>query len=439
MGEEKRERRTFKYPAFISYSSQERRWAEWIHKAIEGYRIPSELVGGPGRDGPIPAGLFPLFRDGEELASSSDLNASIVEALKDSANLIVVCSPSAARSRWVNEEILTFKRLGRSGRIHAVIVEHGGKDDLTDCFPPALVYPIDPHGALDQSHRIMPLAADARAEGDGKTGAKLKLIAALLGIELNTLRRREVIAARRRMRFSQVVGGLILALAISGGVAGWYAWTNYVMSVNRLIPGVRIERRVTTVDLSGWRETTAAEVAAREKKSLAISTVRFSVVKTHGYATEFVHIMGTSSGIPPEAKCNPECVIRPRHSGDAARAPNEWDIVFDISHVPVEEQIELEVSTSFWNAFQSPEQWWAGFRILHGTELSEYTIIFPSARRPLSRTLDYYYFDTKARPYQKKLETSVAEDSNGRVERVTWTVHNPIADRSYRIKWRWDE
>ena len=44
------------------------------------------------------------------------------EALAESASLLVVCSPSAALSRWVNEEVLAFKRLGRSERIFCLIV-----------------------------------------------------------------------------------------------------------------------------------------------------------------------------------------------------------------------------------------------------------------------------------------------------------------------------
>ena len=45
---------SFKYRAFISYSHRDRKRAEWLHKAIERYRVPNTLVGQPGRDGPIP-------------------------------------------------------------------------------------------------------------------------------------------------------------------------------------------------------------------------------------------------------------------------------------------------------------------------------------------------------------------------------------------------
>lgn len=93
-----------------------------------------------------------MFRDREELASSADLSNSLREALAQSAILIVVCSPYAAQSRWVNEEILAFKQLGRAECILALIVE--GEPNAVDldqqCFPPALRFKMDAAGNLTE-------------------------------------------------------------------------------------------------------------------------------------------------------------------------------------------------------------------------------------------------------------------------------------------------
>ena len=45
---------SFKYRAFISYSHRDERRASWLHKSIEGYRVPKPLIGQPARDGAIP-------------------------------------------------------------------------------------------------------------------------------------------------------------------------------------------------------------------------------------------------------------------------------------------------------------------------------------------------------------------------------------------------
>ena len=81
----------FKYWAFISYSHQDRAWGDWLHKSLEQYRVPSRLIGRASRDEKIPARLFPIFRDRDELPSSADLGGVINEALAASRYQIVIC------------------------------------------------------------------------------------------------------------------------------------------------------------------------------------------------------------------------------------------------------------------------------------------------------------------------------------------------------------
>ena len=99
---------SYRYWAFISYASKQTSLARTLHKRLETYRVPRDLVGRPGRDEPIPRKLFPIFRDRDELPLSSDLGSSIQDALRASRYLIVLCSRNAATSRWVNEEVRYF-------------------------------------------------------------------------------------------------------------------------------------------------------------------------------------------------------------------------------------------------------------------------------------------------------------------------------------------
>jgi hypothetical protein len=432
---------SFKYRAFITYSHDDGQIAERIHKGIESYRIPRSLVGQPGRDGPVPQKLFPLFRDRAELSSSPDLSAVIREALAQSAYLIVLCSPAAAKSRWVNQEIIEFKRLGRADRVHALIID--GEPDAgsaeRQCYPPALRFAVGADGRVDEGKPVEPLAADMREEADGKHDAKLKLIAGLLGIPFDALRRREAIAARQRRRNVQLIGLALVLLAGSAALASYVAYTKSGIADQRQIPGIRVDRRETTLDLSGWQETTDADIANRVKKSVAVSINKFTIVRTHDYAAKFIHIIGTSSGITPEVDCKGRCERVPRDSGKESRAPNEWNLEFDISNAPLDERIEFAFNVSFWNAFQKPEQWWGGFRVLHQTKLSLYSIQFPQARRPLPETLVYYYVDRREHPYDDEIRSNVVTDPDGRVAKLTWEVPYPDGDRSYRVRWDWSK
>lgn len=213
-----------KYRAFLSYSHRDAKWAGWLHKGLEAYRPPKTLIGTRTVRGVVPKRLTPVFRDREELASATDLGTVINEALQQSACQIVICSPQAAKSRWVNEEIIAFKRLGREDRIFCLIVS--GEPNATDqpgateeeCFPPALRFRLDADGQLGNV-RTEPIAADARPGKDGRQAAKLKLIAGVLGVGYDALRRRE--QQRRNRRLFAVTCAALAGMVVTSGLAGY--------------------------------------------------------------------------------------------------------------------------------------------------------------------------------------------------------------------------
>jgi len=199
----------FRYKAFISYSHRDQKWAKWLQGSLEGYRVPKRLVGTEGAYGAIPARLAPVFRDREDLSSASDLSAKVKEALQSSEALIVVCSPTAVRSGWVSEEIRYFRKLGREDRIFALIVD----GDPQAAEPSQLCFPRGLTVAADGTERE-PLAADARKWADGKLLAKLKLIAGILGIGLDDLRRRDM-QRRQRLWMLSMGGAMTIAVAMT--------------------------------------------------------------------------------------------------------------------------------------------------------------------------------------------------------------------------------
>jgi tetratricopeptide (TPR) repeat protein len=204
----------FRYRAFISYSHRDTPWAAWLHKALEAYVVPRRLVGHATAAGVTPARLAPIFRDRDELPSATDLSHKVNEALAQSECLLVICSPHSASSRWVDREVLAFKQLGRGERIFCLIVdgEPGASDlpgrEAEECFAPALRHPLAAGGALGDE-RTEPIAADVRPGKDGKADAKLKLIAGMLGVGFDALKRREL---QRRIRRMVVLATIALAV-----------------------------------------------------------------------------------------------------------------------------------------------------------------------------------------------------------------------------------
>src|SRR5690348_1134392 len=215
----------FAYRAFISYSHADHQWADWLHKALETYRVPSRLVGKRTEAGTIPRSLAPIFRDRDELPSASDLGRKVNDALAKSENLVVICSPASARSRWVNEEVLTYKRLGRGDRIFCLIVD--GEPNASDlpgreaeeCFCPALRFATNAAGQ-PTAERSEPIAADARPGKDGKPNAKLKLIAGMLDVGFDHLKQRE---QQRRVRRMTAIAALAVTVMLVTSVLAVYA------------------------------------------------------------------------------------------------------------------------------------------------------------------------------------------------------------------------
>lgn len=214
----------FRYWAFISYSHADAKWGDWLHAALETYRVPTRLVRSAQPEGAVPKRIFPVFRDREELASSSSLGENIQDALRLSRSLIVICSPRAATSRWVNEEIKLYKSIGREDRVFCLIVDgepNAAPDSgLLECFPKAVLLKLNRAGELSDEP-AEPIAADAREGKDGKHNALLKLIAGIIGVPYDELRQRErQRQLRQRVRLATsvtatIVGAVLIYFAVA--------------------------------------------------------------------------------------------------------------------------------------------------------------------------------------------------------------------------------
>jgi len=208
--------------AFLSYSHQDAAIADWLHEELEEFRVPPRLIGKLTDHGPVPKRLAPIFRDRQELAAASDLSEEIEEAIAGSRFMIVLCSPAAARSHWIDKEIACFKRLHREDRILAAIIngEPFASDDADrageECFPSALRVHFDRRGR-PTAQRCEPIAADLREQGDGRKMGLLKIAAGMIGVGLDDLAQRE--AQRRHRRLYAITAGSVAGMLFTTGLA----------------------------------------------------------------------------------------------------------------------------------------------------------------------------------------------------------------------------
>ena len=258
-----RERSQRSYAAFICYShadnrETDRQWGNWLQRVLEEYEVPPDLIGQRNiRGEEVPASLFPVFRDEDELAADADLSRTIRRAEECSRAMIVICSPNAVRSSFVEQEIRYFHELGHGHRLLALIVD--GEPNTTDSDRECLPVPL-------RSAGNEPIAADVRPDGvatpawtsaaayrrslaeagtslpRGKLDerardyenrlelAKLKVIAGVLGVPLGELTRRtnafELERSRRRARTLRAWLATVSAFAIAAATAGMIAYRN---------------------------------------------------------------------------------------------------------------------------------------------------------------------------------------------------------------------
>jgi WD40 repeat protein len=124
------------YDAFVSYSHADRTLAKALQSGLQRFARPWNRLR-----------ALAVFRDDSELAASPDLWESVRQAMDDSRYLIVVASPQARASEWVDREVRYWLRT-RSLETVLVVVA-AGEWRLGDT------------GASGESSAVIPALAEA--------------------------------------------------------------------------------------------------------------------------------------------------------------------------------------------------------------------------------------------------------------------------------------
>ena len=211
----------YKYDAFISYRHVEldKYIAEKIHQYLEEFKLPKNIK---NRMGLKKTRIERVFRDKDELTITNNLEEPIIQALRESEYLIVICSRHTKESVWCRKEIEKFMEFHGRGKILTVLIE----GELEESFPEELLYEeemVKKNGVYSvHCKTIEPLAADIRAKSKRQMCALLetellRIIAPIFGLEYNDLRQRHKERRIRRI-LTATVSAAVLGLAI--GIAG---------------------------------------------------------------------------------------------------------------------------------------------------------------------------------------------------------------------------
>lgn len=176
---------SFKNFVFISYSHADKKSAEKLQKILDEFHLPVALK---EKYPDCPEILREIFRDDTGLPAGSNLTKEIQKQLDQSNYLVVICSPNAVKSHWVNEEIEYFKIYRDPNHIIPFIIEgvaNAKNDGDEECFPVAL-QSLEARGANISTFSF--------------ERAVIEVIAGALDIDVDDLWQRHVRAEEERKR-----------------------------------------------------------------------------------------------------------------------------------------------------------------------------------------------------------------------------------------------
>jgi len=210
------ENKTYQYFAFISFQSADAKEAVRLQHAIESYRLPAVLC----KEQKVPRRIKPLYCYINDMHAGEELMQELKSRMENSRYLIVVCSPNAAKSVYVNSGIDYFVSLGRRDSIIPIIVSgmpYSGNPE-TECFPEALKRHFPKHADPLQDHSILGInireAGVARRQAYDR--AMLMVVARMLQLDFDGLLLREKQRRRKRTFLASLLAFLvILALSLT--------------------------------------------------------------------------------------------------------------------------------------------------------------------------------------------------------------------------------
>jgi tetratricopeptide (TPR) repeat protein len=247
-----------KYRGFVSYSHSDSATVARLHRWLESYRLPGRLRTSDGAQR-----LSPIFRDRDELPTSADLGTQLTAALEASDRLLVFCSPAAARSRWVNEEVASFVRAGRREHVIVIFIDGDATHPQdpstaeTECLPPALARRPALAGPAG-SHRCI----DMRSGRSGQRFERLQIVSEMTGIGVETLQREDI---RRGIR--RTAGLVAVAICTTACLAFMGLWAFRAAAIARHEAAAADASRAQAVAAAERARTEAAIALLQERNA----------------------------------------------------------------------------------------------------------------------------------------------------------------------------
>jgi WD40 repeat protein len=214
------------FDVFVSYSRKDKHFCALLERSLRAYKPPRGLD---------LARRLSVFRDTSDLVGT-DYFVSIDGYLRRARKLIIICSPHARSSEYVNDEICRFVAARGTDNIIPIIIAGFPNNEAKPEEKAAMAFPDALCSALK-----MPLAIDYRGFDVKKrkldrgtyAGSWYTLIASILGRNREEIEERErKRAARARRITTAITSSVIGVLVVFLGIALWQWWVAQTRTIS---------------------------------------------------------------------------------------------------------------------------------------------------------------------------------------------------------------
>jgi WD40 repeat protein len=200
---------TFTYDVFISYSSSNKTFASEIQQALEAYRPEKALK--------VPQRFIKTFRDVKDI-KPGDYHKILPEYLDASSKLMVICSPEARASKFVDEEIRHFAAVRGAENIIPVLLSGIPNNEAKPGQESDLAFPEELCRAMQMPLAVNYLNFDSKKDKINKgifVDSWYSILADVYQLRRSEIEQREKRrrARIRRMRFA-VLGSSLAVLSV---------------------------------------------------------------------------------------------------------------------------------------------------------------------------------------------------------------------------------
>ncbi len=395
----------YAYYAFISYKRADSRWADWLYKNLQNYRLPGKLS---RQHKDLSRRLCPVFMDKQDLAPGN-LSENLKSNISMSKYFIAICSENVQNNpQYIDLELAYFLETHDNDytKVIPFIVGSSDRPEI-DCFSPAMQ-------RLCQEHELVGVNISEK----GKQRAFLKTVAYMHGLLVSEI---ESADDRRKRRNGAVasLAALLCVLACLFGVSYW--WRHFAVHTEYYLGCT-------------WQNNVAVGVGEIEEKVLSAYS-RYYVLETVDgkvRSMEYRNSAGTVVPLDDEVKLLNEGASRVEFTyrdGDVLYMAKYYDyagnpiICYEFSGDGTHVRLTHDDSSGH-SAYASADGGQSSYDSSPVSNVSRYLQSFDEAGRLVERLFAYGDSYTQTADASGVFGYTISYDASGLMEKVTYLSKN---------------